>query len=96
MMKPTPYDESIVYAFRALFDGVANEGQQKRALEWLLFNACHIGQPSFSDTDRQTAFLEGERHVGLQVAKMRDPGALDRLKTKKRTVKEAKHERTTD
>jgi hypothetical protein len=75
-MKPAAYDKEVLYAFRALFEGVASEGQQKRAMEWLLFNACHIGISSFAETDRETAFREGERHIGLQIARLRDPEAL--------------------
>jgi hypothetical protein len=77
---PVPYDEGIVYAFRALFEGKATEDQQKRAIEWLLLNCCHIGQSSFAPTDRETAFLEGERNVGLQVARMKDAAALEKVK----------------
>jgi hypothetical protein len=30
IVKPAAYDKEVLYAFRALFDGKANEGQQKR------------------------------------------------------------------
>ncbi|NTF54414.1 hypothetical protein G6L12_05835 [Agrobacterium rhizogenes] len=75
-VKPAAYDKEVLYAFRALFEGNANDGQQKRALEWLLFNACHVGVLSFASTDRETFFHEGERHIGLQIARMREPEAL--------------------
>lgn len=83
-MKPAAYDKEVLYAFRALFEGLANEGQQKRAMEWLLLNACHIGTPSFEETDRDTAFREGERHIGLQIAKLRDPEALALIEGRQR------------
>lgn len=89
--KPAAYDKEVLYAFRALFDGKANEGQQKRAMEWLLLNACHIGTTSFASTDRETAFLEGQRSVGLQIAKLREPEALA-LITPKRAKPEAKND----
>jgi hypothetical protein len=74
--KPAAYDKAVLYAFRALFDGKANDGQQKRAMEWLIFNACHVGVLSFAASERESAFNEGERHIGLQIARMREPEAL--------------------
>lgn len=76
VVKPAAYDQEVLYAFRALFEGKANDGQQKRAMEWLLLNACHIGMTSFAETDRETAFLEGQRSIGVQLARLREPEAL--------------------
>lgn len=76
IVKPAAYDKEVLYAFRALFEGKANEGQQKRAVQWLLMNACHIGQVSFADTERETAFLEGQRSIGVQIARFTEPEAL--------------------
>ncbi|MEN3145695.1 hypothetical protein ABCW43_00110 [Neorhizobium sp. IRAMC:178] len=90
-IKPAAYDKEVLYAFRALFDGKANDGQQKRAMEWLLLNLCHIGMASFSETDRETAFLEGERSVGLQIARLREPEALA-LITPRKAKAEAKND----
>lgn len=92
-MKPAAYDRQLVFAFRALFEGTANDHQQKRAMEWLLLNACHIGQPSFAPTDRETAFLEGERHIGLQIARLRDDDALKLITGSPRRKTEAKEAR---
>lgn len=87
--KPAAYDKEVLYAFRALFDGKANDGQQKRAMQWLLFNACHVGLLSFSATERESAFNEGERHIGLQIARMREPEALKLIEGKSRAEKMA-------
>lgn len=78
-MNPAVYDRSVLMAVRALFDGAATEGQQKRAMEWIVMNACHIGQPSFAESDRLTSFNEGSRWIGLQIAKLREPEALKQL-----------------
>lgn len=86
-IKPAAYDREVLYAFRALFEGVANDGQQKRAMEWLLLNACHLGVTSFAATERETSFMEGERHVGLQIARMRDPEALKLIEGRSRSEK---------
>lgn len=82
-LKPVAYDEAVLYAARALFDGVANEGQQKHFMEWLLFNACHIGQPDMHENDRIHAFLSGQRSVGVQIAKLRLPEALKMIERKR-------------
>lgn len=80
MMPVAPYDRSVLVAIRALFDGTANEGQQKRAMEWIILNLCHVGQISFSaDNDRLSAFRDGERHIGIQLARIREPEGLKQL-----------------
>jgi hypothetical protein len=87
--KPAAYDKEVLYAFRALFDGNASDGQQKRAMEWLLFNACHIGVLSYVSNERDSAFNEGERHIGLQIARMREPEALKLIEGRSISEKKA-------
>lgn len=82
-LKPVAYGEAELYAARALFDGVANEGQQKRFMEWLLFNVCHIGQPDMHENDRIHAYLSGQRSVGVQIARLRLPEALKMIERKR-------------
>lgn len=71
--KPVPYDDIDVAALKALAAGVANEGQQKRALRWIVETAAHTYDLSYRpgpDGDRDTAFAEGSRFVGQQVVKL--------------------------
>ena len=57
-------------ALQALYDGVANEGQQKVALQ-AIFELCGLDDLSYRpDSDRDTAFAEGKRFVGLQLYKI--------------------------
>jgi hypothetical protein len=59
-------------AIKALATGTANAGQQKRALDWIITKACGTYDMSFrpgADGERETAFAEGKRHVGLQIVK---------------------------
>jgi len=87
---PAAYDEEVLYAFRALFEGKANDGQQKRAMEWLCRNVCHVGVVSYGDTDRDTSFLEGQRSVAIQVLNLREAWALEMIKGfSKQTKQEA-------
>jgi hypothetical protein len=59
---------------QALAAGTANEGQQKRALDWFIRTASGAYEVSYrSDADggdRETAFAEGRRFVGLQAVKL--------------------------
>jgi hypothetical protein len=58
---------------KALLAGNANEGQQKRALDWIITKACGTYDMSFRagpDGDRETSFAEGKRHVGNQIIKL--------------------------
>lgn len=72
---PAPYDPdgADTMAIKALAAGKANDGQQKRALDWILYSVCGLSDLSFrpggSDGERATAFAEGKRFVGLQIAK---------------------------
>lgn len=64
-----PIPKAIVAALKALSEGVANDGQQKSALEWILFEACGIRNVSYQPGDTAaTAFAEGRRFAGLIIA----------------------------
>lgn len=64
---PEPTDAEI-FALRAFAAGTATDVQQKRAYEWILFQACGLRDMSFDPaSDRSTAFAEGARSVGLKI-----------------------------
>ena len=66
--KPSPCDKADVYALKALASGEANEGQQKRALDWILRVACGVGDNTYySDSERDSTFAQGKRFVGLEI-----------------------------
>lgn len=68
--KPYKDTEGERTAIQAVFDGVATEGQQKACLE-AIFNICGLDDLSYRPTsDRDTAFAEGKRFVGLQILKL--------------------------
>lgn len=71
---PAPYDQdgADTMAIKALAAGKANEGQQKRALDWIIKTLCGTYDLSWRpgiDGARVTDFAEGKRHVGLQLIK---------------------------
>jgi hypothetical protein len=80
---PPDYDEHIVMAMRAFASGTANDGQQKIVWDWLQY-ATGTGQwadmtfrPGGVDAERESAFAEGKRFVGLQILKLLHPATLE-------------------
>jgi hypothetical protein len=69
---PAPYDDADTYAIKALAAGVANEGQQKRALKWIIETLCGTYDQPYrpgSEGDRDTVFACAKMHVGQQIVK---------------------------
>lgn len=70
-LAPAAWTPAVAYALKALAAGNANEGQQRRALDWIIQQAAKTYDVSFSPvSDRETSFAEGRRFVGLQVVKL--------------------------
>lgn len=71
-------------AAKAFRDGLASEGQQRLLFAWLMFDAAHIRDISFDPepSGRVTAFNEGQRSVGRQLALLADmpPDQIERIK----------------
>lgn len=66
--QPSPCDRADVFAMKALAQGMASEGQQKRALEWILKIASGIADNTYyPDSERDSAFASGKRFVGLEI-----------------------------
>jgi hypothetical protein len=58
-------------AIQAVAEGRADEEQQKRALKAIVEGVCQTYELSYSpDSERDSAFAEGKRFVGLQIAKL--------------------------
>lgn len=76
---PPDHDESSIYAIRALANGTANDGQQKTAWAYLMFltgaseEFADLSYRPGPDGERDTAFAEGKRFVGLQIRKLLRP-----------------------
>ena len=72
--RPADYEDADIYAIRALAAGNATEGQQKRALEWIIHKAAGTYDLSFrpggAEGARETDFAEGRRFVGSQIVKL--------------------------
>jgi hypothetical protein len=68
---PPAYELADATAIRALRDGTATPDQQKRAVAYIVNTLAGTYDLSYRPTsDRDTAFAEGRRFVGLQVVKL--------------------------
>lgn len=68
---PAEYELADVMAIKALAVGDADKDQQLRALKWIIETLCETHGLSFRpESDRETVFAEGKRHVGLQIIKL--------------------------
>ena len=68
---PALYERADIIAIQALATGTASEGQQKRALDWIVFHAAGTYDDQFvSGRDDERCFLLGRRNVGLQIVKL--------------------------
>ena len=77
---PVEWEQPDAYAIQALARGEADPDQQKRALRWILVNACEVDEPSYCPTSQDdTIHHEGRRWVGLQIRKLMNL-ALSRLR----------------
>lgn len=71
--KPAAFDPADAAAFQALQRGTASSDQQKRALDWLVKKCCATYDLSYRpglEGERETAFAEGKRFVGLAIVKL--------------------------
>ena len=88
MTKIPPYfmvtwDDADATAMQALQRGEATPDQQKRALDWIINRGAMTYDVTFHpEGDRQSAFAEGRRFVGLQVIKLLKINTLAFLKAK--------------
>lgn len=67
---PPDWKPVDISAFQALARGDATADQQKRALDYIIINIAGTYDLSYRpSSDRDTAFAEGKRFVGLQIVK---------------------------
>jgi hypothetical protein len=67
---PAEWEPEDAFAVQAVMYGRAGEDQQKRAMNFIVHQICGTYDLSYRPTsDRDTAFAEGKRFVGLQCVK---------------------------
>jgi hypothetical protein len=62
-----PWTDADAGAIQALARGDASPEQQKRALQWIVEVGAMTYQDTQMDSDRDTAFANGRRFVGLRI-----------------------------
>lgn len=68
---PASYEIADAGALQALARGECEPHQQQRALKFIVESLCGTYDLSYRPSgDRDTAFAEGKRHVGLQIVKL--------------------------
>jgi hypothetical protein len=76
---------------RALATGTADEGQQKRAWDWIVYRASGYldlsYRPLAQGGDRATTFAEGRRFVGGQMLKLLQPALTPSKPEEKKDTK---------
>lgn len=75
MNEPLPYeppkwDLADASAIQCLERGEATPEQQRRALAWIMNNACGTYDLEYRSDARAHAFVSGRRFVGLELVKM--------------------------
>lgn len=68
---PNTYTKADIRALQALAQGEAGEGDQKRALDWIINHACLTYDEPFrpGQTD-VSAYLMGRRAAGMAIVKL--------------------------
>lgn len=82
---PFPWDEKDAYALQACAKGIANEGQQRRAIDWIIRNAGTYDETFFVGQPDATNYAQGMRHVGLNIVKLINMPASVISKTQENT-----------
>lgn len=71
---PTEYTKADVTALLALAQGAATDIQQRRIVDLIVNRICETYglsyRPGGTEGERDSAFAEGKRFVGLQIVKL--------------------------
>jgi hypothetical protein len=72
--QPAPYENADIYALQALANGTASEGQQQRALRWIIEPLCGTydlpWRPGGLEGARLSDFAAGKQFCGQQIVKL--------------------------
>lgn len=68
--EPPKYNEQDVIAMQRVFAGEGTKDQQSHVIRFIVENICDAHGMSYRPNERDTAFAEGKRFVGLQIAKL--------------------------
>lgn len=87
---PIALSKPVAMALKALAAGKANDGQQKAALEWILFEASGLRLIGFEgERTHDSAFFQGRRFVGLMIAGAIEASPAPVRTTRQKPIREA-------
>lgn len=79
--EPPPYMPADINAIKAMFEGIANTGQQKRAMDWILTAACGMEHDPFKpENARLSDYLTGRQSVGRAILELKNARAATDVK----------------
>lgn len=64
---PATFTSTDAAALQAVAAGTANDGQQKRAIDWILKSACGLPVWPYRADERETCVALGRQFVGQQI-----------------------------
>ena len=66
---PVPWEDADANAVAAVMEGKANEDQQRRAMDWIIYKCCGTYDMPYrpGPDDRDTNFALGRMFVGQQI-----------------------------
>ena len=67
LLQVGPYSRADIVALQAVAAGAGDSYQQRRAMEFIIYQLCDFHGVSFRDTDRETSFAEGKRFVAQAI-----------------------------
>jgi hypothetical protein len=65
--EPPHFEEADIHAVKAVWAGVANPGQQQRAMKWIINGAAKIDADPFRGDTRLTDHLVGRQSVARMI-----------------------------
>lgn len=97
LWRPDQWDVADIDAVRAVWNGEAQQHQQRRAIEFLMLRVGALHEMSFSPIDaRHSDFMEGRRFIGRMLYKFvnmsADAVAALRAKQGKKPVAQSKEQ----
>lgn len=67
VLEVAAYERADAVALQAVANGIADEHQQKRVMEWIIYKACDFHGISWRESERESSFAEGKRFVAQQI-----------------------------
>lgn len=64
---PSKWELADASAIQAVVKGEASPEQQRRAMNWIIYNCAAVNDLEYRPDQRDHAFVSGKRFVGLEI-----------------------------